>query len=150
MDDIRIYVDADACPVKGIIENVAREFELPVTMIIDTSHQLYSEYSEILTVSKAPDAVDLALINRCSPGDIIVTQDYGVATLALGKKAYAIHQNGKIYTNENIELMLFERHISGKARRAGKHYKSIPKRTREDDERFEKSFRKLCNLALSK
>lgn len=117
-------------------------------MIIDTSHQLYSEYSEIIMVSKAPDAVDLALINRCKPGDIIVTQDYGVATLALGKQAYAIHQNGKVYTNENIEFMLFERHISGKERRAGKHYKHTSRRTRDDDERFEKAFRQLCSQVL--
>lgn len=145
---MKIYVDADACPVKAIIEKVAKEYKIPVTMIIDTSHQLYSEYSEIVTVSKGPDAVDLALINSCKTGDVVVTQDYGVAALALGKQAYAIHQNGKIYTNENIDLMLFERHVSGKARRSGKHSKSIPKRTRDDDEKFEKSFRSLCHQVL--
>lgn len=148
MNEIRIYVDADACPVKDIIEKVAKENKIPVTMVIDTSHQLHSDYSEVVTVSQAPDAVDLALINRCKTGDIVVTQDYGVAALALGKKARAIHQSGKVYNNDNIELMLFERHISSKQRRAGKHHKSIPKRTREDDERFERAFRQLCNQVL--
>ena len=109
---MKILVDADACPVKEIIERVGKENNIPVIMIIDTSHILKSDYSEILTVSKAPDAVDLALINKTEAYDIVVTGDYGVAALALGKGAYGIHHSGKIYTNENIELMLFERHIS--------------------------------------
>lgn len=147
---MKILVDADACPVKEIIERVGKKNKIPVIMIIDTSHILKSDYSEILTVSKAPDAVDLALINRTLACDIVVTGDYGVAALALGKGAYAIHHSGKIYTNENIELMLFERHISKAQRRKGKQ-KSIghqKKRTKQDDEHFETSFKSLCKRAL--
>lgn len=147
---MKILVDADACPVKHIIEKVAKEFHLPVIMIIDTSHILESDYSEIVQVSKAPDAVDIALINRTIAGDIAVTQDYGVATMVLGKKAYAINQNGRIYTNDNIDLLMFERHIAKKQRRAGVRTSSIRKRSREDDEHFEHSFRNLCQLALNK
>lgn len=145
---MKILVDADACPVKQIIEKVAIELNLYVIMIIDTSHILISDYSEIVQVSKAPDAVDIALINRTNPGDVVVTQDYGVATMVLGKKGYAINQNGRIYTNDNIDLLMFERHIAKKQRRSGVRTSSIRKRTKEDDEHFEESFRSLCLHAL--
>ncbi|ROR28555.1 hypothetical protein EDD66_104141 [Mobilisporobacter senegalensis] len=141
---MKILVDADACPVKHIIEKVAKEMNIPVIMIIDTSHILHSDYSEIITVSKAPDAVDIALINRTDKGDIVVTQDYGVATMALGKKAYAIHHSGRVYTDDNIDLLLFERYISKKQRQAGIRTGNIRKRTKDSDENFEQSFRKLC------
>jgi uncharacterized protein YaiI (UPF0178 family) len=141
---MKILVDADACPVKHIIERIAKEHKIPVIMVIDTSHILQSDYSEILQVSKAPEAVDIALINRTSAGDIVVTQDYGVASMALGKKAYAINQNGRYYTEDNIDCLMFERHIAKKQRRAGKKTSSIKKRTKENDENFERAFLQLC------
>lgn len=147
--NIRILVDADACPVKEIIETVAKARKIPVTMLIDTSHILTSGYSEIISVSKAPDAVDFALINRTSKGDIVVTQDYGVAAMALGKGAYAIHPGGKIYTDNNIDVMLMERDIAKRCRRAGERIKGhSKKRTAEDDNRFTEALNKLCNKAL--
>lgn len=145
---MRILVDADACPVKEIIETIAKELQIPVVMLIDTSHILTSQYSEIISVSKAPDAVDFALINRTSKGDVIVTQDYGVAAMALGKGAFAISSNGKLYTDGNIEVLLMERDIAKRCRRAGEHIKGhSKKRTTEDDNRFTEAFRKLCSKA---
>lgn len=138
---MKILVDADACPVKQIIVNVAKEYEIPVVMFIDTSHELYDGYSEIITVDKARDSVDLALINRASRDDIVVTQDYGVAALALGKGAKALNQNGLIYTNSNIENLLLERHISQKARRSGRRTAGPRKRTEEADFKFESALR---------
>ncbi|MEG2146304.1 MAG: YaiI/YqxD family protein [Lachnospiraceae bacterium] len=140
-----IYVDADACPVVRIVEKIAKKHEIPVTLLCDTNHELYSDYSEIKVIGAGADAVDFALINLCKRDDIVVTQDYGVAAMALGKGAYCIHQSGKWYTNENIDQMLLERHISKQARRAGKknHIKGPRKRTEEDDKRFEESFEKM-------
>lgn len=66
------------------------------------------------------DAVDFKLISLLHRGDICVSQDYGVAAMALGKGCYAIHQSGKWYTNENIDQMLMERHLAKKARRSSK------------------------------
>ena len=142
---MKILVDADACPVKNIIEKVAKSLNLKVIMVIDTSHILESAYSEILQVSKAPDAVDIALINRTNAGDIVVTQDYGVASMALGKRALAINQFGKCYTEENIDLLMFERHLAKKQRRAGGRIGSMKKRSKEDDEHFEKAFIRICS-----
>lgn len=141
---MKILVDADACPVKNIIEKVAKECKIEVIMLIDTSHILYSDYSKIITVSQGRDAVDIELINQTSSGDIVVSGDYGVATMVLGKRAYAINQSGKVYTDDNIDLLMFERHISKKQRSAGIRTNKIKKRTKLDDERFEESFRKLC------
>ncbi len=146
---MRILVDADACPVKEIIEEIAAKMQIPVIMFIDTSHILYSQYSQIISVSKAPDAVDFALINRTDRGDIVVTQDYGVAAMALGKGAYAIHPGGKIYSDTNIDIMLLERDIAKRCRSTGERIRNhSKKRTSEDDTRFTNSFAKLCKSAL--
>lgn len=109
---MHIYIDADACPVVGIAENIATKYNIPVTLLCDTNHVLTSDYSEVVVVGAGADAVDYKLISICHRGDIVVTQDYGVAAMALGKGAYAIHQSGKWYTNENIDQMLMERHLN--------------------------------------
>lgn len=119
---MKIYVDADACPVVKITEQVASKYELPVTLLCDTNHILTSDYSEVRVIGAGADAVDLALINLCQAGDIVVTQDYGVAAMALGKKAYAIHQNGWRYTSENIDRLLMERHMAKKPDGQRKRY----------------------------
>lgn len=145
-----IYVDADACPVISIVERIAREHNVPVMLLCDTNHILQSDYSEIRIIGAGADAVDFALVNMCTKNDIVVTQDYGVAAMALGRGAYAIHQSGKWYTDENIDQMLMERHLSKKARRAsGKnHIKGSRKRTQEDNTSFGKSFEKLIRMAV--
>ena len=98
---VQIFVDADACPVVGIIETMAEKYNIPTTLLCDTNHVLSSAYSEVVVVGAGADAVDYKLISICHKGDIVVSQDYGVAAMALGKGAYAIHQSGKWYTNDN-------------------------------------------------
>ena len=146
-----VYVDADACPVTRIAERIAKEHGIPVTLLCDTNHQLTSDYSTIKVIGAGADAVDIALINLCHRRDIVVTQDYGVAALALGKGARAIHQSGKWYTDENnIDSLLMERHLAKKARRSGKHHLKGPaKRTEEDDKRFAESFERMIQEALN-
>ena len=144
------YVDADACPVTRIVERVAREHDIPVVLLCDTNHVLTSDYSEVRTIGAGPDAVDLALINLCRRGDIVITQDYGVAALALGKGARALHQSGKLFTDDNIDGLLMDRHLAKKARRSGKHHLKGPaKRTVEDDRRFAESFEQLIFEGMS-
>ena len=146
---MKIFVDADACPVVDIVEDIATKYNTPVTLLCDTNHILVSDYSEVIVVGAGADAVDYKLISICHRGDIVVTQDYGVAAMALGKGAFAIHQSGKWYTNENIDQMLMERHLNKKARRASSrnHIKGPRKRTEEDDQRFAESFEKLLRKA---
>ncbi|EXG83791.1 hypothetical protein K413DRAFT_0494 [Clostridium sp. ASBs410] len=142
---MKIFVDADACPVVKIVEKIAEENKIEVCLLCDTNHVLQSNYSVIKVIGAGADAVDFALVNLCKSGDIVVTQDYGVAAMVLGKDAYAIHQSGRWYTNDNIDQLLMERHMAKAARRAKyKHHLSGPrKRTLEDDIQFEESFRKL-------
>ena len=144
-----IYIDADACPVTRIAEDIARKHGIPVTLLCDTNHVLTSDYSTVKVIGAGADAVDFALINLCRRGDIVVTQDYGVAALALGKGARAIHQSGKLFTDENIDGLLMDRHLAKKARRSGKHHLKGPaKRTEEDDKRFAESFERMIQEAL--
>ena len=139
-----IYIDADACPVTHIAEEIARRHGIPVTILCDTNHVMYSDYSTVKLIGAGADAVDLALINLCKAGDIVITQDYGVAALALGKGALAVHQSGKCFTDDNIGGLLMDRQLAKKARRSGKHHLKGPaKRTEEDDRRFAESFERL-------
>lgn len=146
---MRVFIDADACPVVSIVENISKKYNIPVTLLCDTNHVLTSEYSEVIVVGAGADAVDYKLISICHRGDIVVSQDYGVAAMALGKGAFAIHQSGKWYTNDNIDQMLMERHLNKKARRSShkNHIKGLKKRTEEDDERFTQSFEKMIKMA---
>lgn len=142
---MQILIDADACPVVRNTEQIAKENNIPITLLCDTNHVMHSDYSEIKVIGAGADAVDFALVSICKKGDIVVTQDYGVAAMALGKGAHGIHQSGKWYTNDNIDQMLLERHLAKKARMGkGKHrLKGPTKRTKEDDERYEQSLKAL-------
>ncbi len=143
-----IYVDADACPVVRETVDAAKRHGLPVTLLCDTNHALSDDYASVVVIGEGADAVDFALVNRCKKGDIVITQDYGVAAMALGKGAHPIHQSGMWYTDENIDRLLAERHISRKARMAHSkhHLKGPKKRTSEDDERFVESLERLIQL----
>jgi uncharacterized protein YaiI (UPF0178 family) len=141
----RISADADACPVKEIILRMAKRRDIPVTMVIDTSHELDDGYSTIITVDKGSDSADYVITGMTTCNDIVVTQDYGLAAMILAKGASAIDQNGMIYTNENIDSLLERRYIGQKIRRGGGRTKGPKKRTREDDERFEAAFEKMLD-----
>ena len=138
--------------IVGIIGKIAKEHNVPVTLLCDTNHVLTSNDSEVIVVGAGADAVDYKLISICHKGDIVVSQDYGVAAMALGKGAYAIHQSGKWYTNDNIDQMLMERHLNKKARRSShkNHIKGPKKWTAEDDERFAQSFEKMLLMVREK
>lgn len=142
---MKILLDADACPVVSIVEYVAGKYRIPVILLCDTNHVLQSACSEVKVIGVGADAVDFALVGLCQKGDLVVTQDYGVAAMILGKGAYGIHQSGKWYTDENIDRMLMERHVSKKIRRSKSkhHLKGPAKRTKEDDVKFDESLERL-------
>jgi len=112
-------------------------------MLIDTSHELNDGYSTIVTVDKQADSVDFALMGLLTSDDIVVTQDFGLAAMVLGKGAKVLNQNGFVFTNENIDKLLMERHIGQKVRRGGGRTKGPAKRSKEDDERFGSAFAKM-------
>lgn len=140
---MKVLIDADGCPVKDIVLKVAKEYHIEVIMIKNINHELQDNYATIITVDEGKDAADLVLINHTKEGDIVVTQDYGVAALALGKKAIAIHQNGWCYTEDCIDELLMRRHLNQEMRRKYRKYTKIPKRSKEDNLNFERKFREL-------
>ncbi|MBQ2925107.1 MAG: YaiI/YqxD family protein [Anaerotignum sp.] len=136
---MKIIVDADACPVKELIIRCAKKHNLEVIMVCDVAHMLFypEDFITVITVDQGFDSADLVIANRTQADDICITQDYGLASLLLAKKATVLHHNGFLYTQENIDRMLFERHLSREMRRQkrsrGGH---VRKRTKEDDEKF--------------
>ncbi len=139
---MRILVDADACPVKKEILSLAREFNLEVLMFFDNAHVYEDGYSTVYILDKGADSVDYFLINKIIPSDIVVTQDYGVATMALAKEAFPINQNGLIFNNDNILGLLNQRAFNQKIRRH-KNMKGPKKRTTNDNIKFTDNLRKL-------
>lgn len=133
---MRILVDADACPVKEAIVRLAKPIGIPVVLVADTSHLLTDGYSAVVTVDKGRDSADIALANMAESGDIVVTQDYGVAALALSKGARALTQDGLVIDGDNIGGLLEKRHAAQRRRRGGGRLKGPPKRTADDDRRF--------------
>lgn len=137
---MKILIDADGCPVTDIAENEARRRNIPCVIVCDGAHVFKSDYSRVITTDIGADSTDFVLANMTTSGDIVVTQDYGLAAMCLAKGARAINQNGIIYSDENMDGMLLTRHIGKKARRTGFRTKGPKKRTVEQDEKFRASF----------
>ena len=133
--NMRILVDADACPVKKIIVDLAKENNLEVIMFFDNAHVYEDGYSKVYIIDKGADSVDYFLINRALPNDIVVTGDYGLASMALAKKTYPISPRGLIYTEDNIMGLLNQRAFSQKVRKH-RNLKGPKKRVSNDDEKF--------------
>ena len=133
---MNILIDADGCPVVDLTLQIAKQFGVPVIILCDTAHQIEREGAQTLVFDKGADSVDFALVNRVKPGDIVVTQDYGLASMCLAKCARVLNQNGLEYTADNMEALMLRRYENKKLLRAGKHPKGSPKRTKEQDEAF--------------
>lgn len=142
---MRIIVDADACPVKNIIDIEAKKRNIPVIMVSNINHNITSDYAEVIWVDDTAEAADFAIINMLQPEDLVVTQDYGLASLVLGKKAQAISPLGMVYDLNNIDSLLMQRHINAKARKAGIKTSNPKKRKGIDDEKFKNNFNKLID-----
>ena len=98
---MNILIDADGCPVVDLTLQIAKRFSVPVIILCDTSHQIEREGAQTLVFDKGADSVDFALVNRVKPGDAVVTQDYGLASMCLAKCARVLNQNGLEYTADN-------------------------------------------------
>lgn len=146
---MKVLVDADACPVKEIIIDVCKSYNIEAIMFVDTSHLINLDCT-VITLDKGSDSVDIAIANYCNKGDIIVTQDYGVASMVLGAGCYAINQNGLIYSKDNIDRLMFERFLAQKSRRAGLKGTKHRKRVKENDDVFRSSFISLINKVKGK
>ena len=146
---MKIYIDADGCPVVRNTLKIAKKFGVLCVIICDTAHQIEHEGAETIVVSQGADSVDFRLVNLISKGDIVITQDYGLAAMCLGKKAIVLHQDGKQYTEENISGLLEFRAIGKKIRRNGGRMKGLQKRTVQQDLDFERVLVELLESVTS-
>lgn len=133
---MRLFVDADACPVVPQCLEEAGRAGVPVTLVCDQAHRMERPGAETVTVSQGADSADFALVNRVQPGDVVVTQDYGLAAMCLARRARVLHQDGHEYTPENIDGLLAFHHEARKLRRAGGRTRGPAKRTPAQDEAF--------------
>lgn len=143
---MKIIIDGDACPSIPIIENIAKDYNLEVIIYCDINHFINCEYAIVKVVDSGFQSVDMYVANRTNKDDIVVTQDYGVAALCLAKGAKTINPNGRIYSNDNIDELLEQRHNNFKIRRAGGRTPNNKKRTKEDENRLVKNLIKLINI----
>jgi len=140
---MKIIIDGDGCPVIKETEVLAKKYGLDLLIISDYNHNLKSNYGELVKVSQASDSADFYIFNRIKKGDILVSQDLGLSAMALSKHALCINQNGDILTNDNIDFLLQNRHISSKLRREQRIYSKIKKREAYQDSLFTKNLKTL-------
>ncbi|MPN12160.1 hypothetical protein SDC9_159472 [bioreactor metagenome] len=140
---MKILIDADGCPVVDLTVRMAREHKIDCLILCDTSHVFEKDGAVTLTFSKGADSVDFALVNRVSAGDLVVTQDYGLAAMCLARNAVVLNQDGMEYTADNIDALLLARHTAQKIRSSGGRLKGLPKRTAVLDQEFKTALTRL-------
>lgn len=146
---MKVLIDADGCPVVDITVRLCREYNVPCLILCDTAHQFQHTGAETLVYDKGSDSVDFALVNRIVPGDLVITQDYGLASLCLARHARILHQDGWEYTADNIDALLLVRHDARKHRAAGGRAKGPGKRTASQNASFEQALKQLLHAAKS-
>lgn len=139
----KILIDADGCPVVDETVAIARENQIQCLILCDTSHYFEKVGAVTIVVPKGADSVDFRLVNMLEAGDIVITQDYGLAAMCLAREAVPMNQDGMIYDRENIDGLLMARHTARKIRNAGGRLKGPKKRSGSMDEAFQRNLRKL-------
>ena len=145
---MKILIDADGCPVVDITVRLSQQFGITCLILCDTAHAFQRPGAETLVFDKGADSVDFSLVNRVAPGDIVITQDYGLASMCLSRGARILHQDGWEYTQDNIDALLLVRHESRKHRAAGGRMKGTKKRTQAQNDSFEAGLRALLQTTV--
>ena len=145
---MKLLIDADGCPVTDIALALCREYAVPCLILCNTAHEFHREGAETLIFDKGADSVDFALVRRVDPGDIVITQDYGLASMCLAKQAHVLQQDGWEYTQDNMDALLFQRHAARKHRAAGGRFKGPKKRTQDQDAAFRTSLLRVIQNAV--
>ena len=140
---MKVLIDADACPVTDIAVRLCVKYKTECILLCDTAHEMHRPGAATLVFDKGSDSVDFALVNRVNPGDLVITQDYGLASMCLAKNARVLHQDGWAYTEDNIQALLFQRHASKQYRMSGGRIKGPSKRTRQQDAQFSQALENL-------
>lgn len=140
---MKVLIDADACPVVDIALRLCKKHGVPCLLLCDTAHAMHRDGAETLIFDKGSDSVDFALVNRTAAGDVVITQDYGLASMCLGRNVRILHQDGWEYTLDNISGLMEQRHAAKKHRMAGGRTKGPAKRTKAQDIAFEQALQQI-------
>lgn len=145
---MKIIVDADACPKNALqmCMNLGKNYSVPVWTVASFNHNIVSDNHVI--VDSDSQAADIKVINLTEAGDIVVTQDWGLASMALGKPAYSLSPVGREFRADNIEFLMEEREIKAKLRRGGNRTKGPAKRTGKDDQQFATELERILRRSL--
>ena len=142
---MKVLIDADACPVTKLAIRLCQDFQVPCTLFCDTAHEFHHDGVATLVVDKGTDSADFAIANHAMPGDLVITQDYGLASMCLSRGARVMHQDGWEYTADNIDALLFSRHESRKYRASGGRIKGPKKRGTSQDKAFSAALQKILD-----
>jgi uncharacterized protein YaiI (UPF0178 family) len=145
---MKVIVDADACPVVGIVLELCRQYRLPCVLVCDTAHRIEREGAQTVIIDKGADSADFAIVNRTESGDLVVTQDYGLASMCLARSARVMHQDGWEYTPWNIDALLLQRHEARRLRAAGGRTKGPSKRKAHQDQAFRSALQQMLQQSV--
>ena len=140
---MKVLIDADACPVVDIAVDLCIQHEMQCLLLCDTSHEIHRQGAATMIFDKGSDSVDFALVGRVSAGDLVITQDYGLASMCLARGARVLHQDGWQYTADNIDALLFQRYASKRYRAAGGRLKGPSKRKDTQNQAFSEALRRV-------
>ena len=145
---MNVLIDADACPVVDVAVKLCKKYNTACFLLCDTAHTMQKDGATTLVFDKGSDSVDFALVNRTCPGDIVITQDYGLASMCLAKTTRVLHQDGWFYTEDNISGLMEQRHAARKHRAAGGRTKGPAKRTAQQDKLFASALELLLQTTV--
>lgn len=143
---MKILIDADASPVKNEVIALAEQYGLDVILVSSIAHysnETHPDFVQVIYVEKGADQADFKIVQLAKKHDIIITQDYGLASLLLPKGCYVLHHKGSQYTTENIDQLLHDRHFSAMARKSGQRTKGPKPFTKENRQQFKDTFERF-------
>jgi len=142
-----LWIDADGCPVVSQSAQLAQQYNIELHVVKNIAHHILLDYGIVHTVDKGPDQADFFIANHLKAGDLVITQDYGLAAMAIAKNSIALTQYGQIIDKANIDYLLEKRHFNKEMRKQNGKYTKFKKRTAEDDRRFVEVLNSLLSVA---
>ncbi len=140
---MKIWIDADGCPIVDLAIRIAKVQGLPISVVKNHAIHIENTYAEIITVDISRDSADYYIVNHIATGDLVITQDNGLAAMVLAKRGKCLNFNGRTLDAQNIDFILDSRHQSREARMKKQKGPKHRKRTPQDDLDFEKALVRL-------
>lgn len=142
---IKLFIDADACPVKDEIIQITQSYPIDLVFVASYAHVGKKDDHRWVYVDSSKEAADLYIVNHAKDGDIVVTQDMGLASLLTSKNVYVITPHGKTVLEEDMAIVLHQRYLSYKHLSEGKKIKGPKPFVDQDRARFSEALTTALN-----